>query len=211
MAAVMTDNALMTPPSLLLATTNYDKVAEIRDILGDIPIELVTLTAWPSVDAPEETGVTFAENARAKALYYAVATGMTVVAEDSGLEIDVLDGAPGVHSARFGGVDSSYPEKFLLIEAALGERGAETSSARYVCTLAVANGNQVLFEARGTIEGQITKPPRGSGGFGYDPIFYYPPFGCTLAEAPGRKASVSHRGKAFRELRNYLLGLGVGG
>ena len=189
---------------ILVATTNGHKVREIRELLDGAPIELVTLAAWPDVAAPEETGSTFGENARAKARYYAAATGELTVAEDSGLEIDALDGAPGVESARYGGVDSSYPEKFALIYDALRRRGAADSAARFVCAVALARGGEILFETRGTVEGRIAAEPRGTGGFGYDPIFFYPPYGETLAEAGHRKAAVSHRGAAFRTLRAYL-------
>ena len=109
-----------------------------------------------------------------------------------------------MQSARFGGEQSTYPEKFALIYDALERAGAATSSARFVCALAVADANEVLFEARGTVEGEIAPEPRGDGGFGYDPIFYYPPFRCTLAEAGDRKSTVSHRGAAFRQLRDWL-------
>jgi XTP/dITP diphosphohydrolase len=197
---------------LLIATTNAGKIREIRELLAGLPIELVTLDALPPIEPPEETGQTFAENARLKASYYAAATGMTVVAEDSGLEIDALGGVPGVESARFGGEGTSYPEKFKLLYQMLNGR---PSTARFVCALAVAETDAVetngpakaghyIFEARGTVEGEIAPEPRGEGGFGYDPIFYYPPFGCTLAEAGSRKSSVSHRGNAFRHLRSWL-------
>jgi XTP/dITP diphosphohydrolase len=206
---------------LLVATTNPGKVREIRELLGGTPVELATLADTPPIEAPEETGRTFAENARLKARFYAAATGRLTVAEDSGLEIDWLGGVPGVESARFGGVDSSYPDKFELIyerlrgtsprsrgsEASAGQAGqvASRSPARFVCALAVADGQTILFEATGTIEGEIAPEPRGDGGFGYDPIFYYPPFGCTLAEAAERKGTVSHRGSAFRHLRSWLI------
>lgn len=192
---------------LLLATTNAGKLREIRQVLAGLPIEVLTLADIPGVPEAEEHGVTFAENARAKALHYAEATGMLVVAEDSGLEIDALDGAPGVHSARFAAQEApTYPEKFALIYRMLRKRvGAVESDARFVCALALADRGRVLFEATGRVEGRIAAPPRGSGGFGYDPIFYYPPFGATLAEVEGeRKASVSHRGQAFRQLREHL-------
>ena len=189
---------------LLLATTNPGKLREIRDILGGVPFELVTLAGWPGLAAPEETGRTFEENARQKALYYAAATGELTVAEDSGLEIDALDGIPGVESARFGGEDATYPEKFALIYDALRDKGAATSTARFVCALAVVHGDHIIFEARGAVEGRLAPQPTGEGGFGYDPIFFYPPFGRTLAEATDRKTEVSHRGKAFRELRAFL-------
>lgn len=185
--------------SLLIATTNPDKLKEISRILGDVPVELVPLDRLPPIPPPEETGATFADNARLKALYYADATGLPAVAEDSGLEIDALGGAPGVQSARYPG--ATYPEKFRGLYAA-GGRG---SPARFVCALALAHGGRVLFETRGTVEGRIAPEPRGSGGFGYDPIFYYPPYGRTLAEvSAGEKAAVSHRGAAFRALRGFF-------
>jgi len=192
---------------LLIATTNPNKVREIRQLLDGLPIDLVTLAEWPQVTAPEETGLTFEENARAKALYYAAATGELTVAEDSGLAIDALDGAPGVESARFGGAETSYPDKFALIYEALGARQVASepgSTARFVCAVALVKGTRVLFETRGTVEGRIAPEPRGDGGFGYDPIFFYPPYGQTLAEAGDRKAAVSHRGEAFRALAAFL-------
>jgi XTP/dITP diphosphohydrolase len=189
---------------LLVATTNADKVREIRQLLAGAPVEIVTLAEWPDVIAPEETGITFEENARAKALYYGAATGALTVAEDSGLSIDALDGAPGVESARFGGVELPYPEKFSRIAESLRAKGDPESTARFVCALALVRGGQVLFETRGTVEGRIAPEPKGSAGFGYDPIFFYPPYGQTLAEAGDAKAAVSHRGEAFRALRAYL-------
>jgi XTP/dITP diphosphohydrolase len=194
---------------LLIATTNPGKIREIRQLLSGLPYDLLTLDAWPDVTPPEETGRTFEENARAKALYYAGATGELTVAEDSGLAIDALDGAPGVESARFGGAGLSYPGKFALIYDLLrakGEPGSagEGHTARFVCALALAQGGRVLFETRGTVEGEIAPEPKGSGGFGYDPIFFYPPYGQTLAEAGDRKAAVSHRGEAFRALAVFL-------
>lgn len=193
---------------LLVATTNKDKIREIRQLLAGMPIELVTIEAWPTVTAPEETGRTFQENARAKALYYAGATGELTVAEDSGLEIDALGGAPGVQSARYGGHDVTYAERFALIYDALSATGGTGSTARFVCALALVNDGRVLFETRGTVEGRIAPKPRGTGGFGYDPIFFYPPYGQTLAEAGDLKAAVSHRGEAFRALRRFLETLG---
>ena len=190
---------------LLVATTNRAKLAEITVLLKGVPYDLATLVEWPDVPAPEETGLTFAENARAKALYYAARTGELTVAEDSGLEIDALAGAPGVASARWGGADTSYPDKFALIYDALGARSAGESRARFVCAVALAAGDTILFEARGTVEGRIAPEPRGHGGFGYDPIFFYPPLGRTLAEVGERKSAISHRGEAFRALRAYLV------
>ena len=189
---------------LLVATTNPNKVREIRQLLAGVAADIVTLAAWPDVTAPEETGATFEENARAKALYYAAATGELTVAEDSGLSIDALDGAPGVESARYGGVDLPYPEKFARIDAALRATGDRERTARFVCALALVRGDRVLFETRGTVEGRISPEPKGTGGFGYDPFFFYPPYGQTLAEAGDAKAAVSHRGVAFRKLEAFL-------
>jgi XTP/dITP diphosphohydrolase len=187
---------------LLVASTNRGKVREIRAILDGAGVDIHTLADYPAVRPPAETGRTFAENARLKARYYAAAFGQLTVAEDSGLEIDALGGQPGVESARFGGDATSYPEKFELIYAA----GGAQSPARFTCALALAlaRGADVIFESRGTVEGLIADEPKGEGGFGYDPIFFYPPFRCTLAEAGDRKSEISHRAEAFRKLRDYL-------
>ena len=191
--------------TLVIATTNADKLREIRSILEGVACELVGLDAFPPITPPEENGSTFEENARLKARHYARATGALVVAEDSGLEIDALDGAPGVESARYGVVDASYPRKFALIYRALRAKGAATSAARFVCALALARGDDILFETRGIVEGEIAPEPRGAHGFGYDPIFVYPPYGRTLADASAEeKAAVSHRGQACRQLAEYL-------
>lgn len=201
---------------LLVATTNRAKLREIRTVLAGTDFDLLTLADYPDIPPAPETGRSFEENARVKARYYAERTGELTVAEDSGLEIDALGGAPGVESARFGGEHTTYPEKFRLIYEALRERGAATSTARFVCAVALVVGvrpggaprgeraGAVLFETRGTVEGRVAPEPTGEGGFGYDPIFFYPPFGRTLAEASAQKSAVSHRGEAFRALRAFL-------
>ena len=202
----MSNSAERTPLSsnrLLVATTNPGKVREIAGILSAVPIELVSLSEFADVGEPEETGATFAENARLKALYYHQATGLPSVADDSGLEIDALDGAPGVHSARWEGND--YSVKFRRIHELLDQRHARGSRARFVCRLALADHGRIVFESEGVIEGTIADEPRGDQGFGYDPIFFYPPLGRTTAELDrDLKATVSHRGKAFAQLRDYL-------
>ena len=187
-----------------MATTNRGKLDEIVGLLAGLRVEILTLSGYPDLVAPEETGTTFADNARQKALYYAQRTGLPTVAEDSGLEIDALGGAPGVYSARFGGVDRPYPERFALIEAQLDGVPDAARTARFVCALALVEHDRVRFEAQGCVEGLIAREPRGAGGFGYDPIFFYPPFGSTLAEAGNRKSAVSHRGEAFGRLRGFL-------
>jgi XTP/dITP diphosphohydrolase len=177
---------------LLVATTNPGKIREIRGILDGAPVELVTLDDVRRVPEPAETGATFAENARVKALYYCRATGLPSVADDSGLEVEALGNLPGVQSARWEGDD--YQVKFAKIYERLRERGIRSSRARFVAAVAFAQ------------DGEIASEPRGTHGFGYDPIFFYPPFGCTLAEVDGAaKAAVSHRGAAFRNFRDYLL------
>jgi XTP/dITP diphosphohydrolase len=195
---------LATTRKVLVATTNPGKIREIAVILEAAPVTLVTLASFPDIVEPEETGTTFMENARLKALYYAAATGLPSVADDSGLEIEALDNAPGIHSARWHGTD--YGVKFRKIYELLGQRGLETSPARFVAAVAFAEDGRIAFEGRGVVEGEIAREPAGTHGFGYDPIFYYPPYGCTLAEVDGdAKARVSHRGAAFRTFRNYLL------
>jgi XTP/dITP diphosphohydrolase len=189
---------------ILLATTNPNKIREIRQLLASTRATLQDLSALPPILEPEETGETFEANARLKARYYAAQTGSLAVAEDSGLEIDALGGEPGVRSARFLRPDASYPERFAAIASRLAGVPPALRTARFVCALAVAHGDRILFEARGTVEGLIAEAPAGTGGFGYDPIFYYPPLGLTLAEAGDEKAAVSHRGEAFRRLAAWL-------
>jgi XTP/dITP diphosphohydrolase len=192
--------------SLLVATTNRGKLREIRGILHGVPLEIVTLDTLGGVAEPEETGATFAENARLKALHYHTATGLPTVAEDSGLEIDALGGLPGVQSARWEGSD--YNVKFRKIYQLLRERGLTGSRARFVCALAYAADSRVAYEVEGSVEGEIAPEPRGSHGFGYDPIFLYPPMGQTLAEVTDEfKSTLSHRGAAFRAFRRHLLDL----
>jgi XTP/dITP diphosphohydrolase len=192
--------------TLVVATTNPGKIREITEILQGAPIELRTLADFPPIAEPEETGATFADNARLKALYYAAALELPCVADDSGIEIAALGDRPGIHSARWEGSD--YAVKFARIRELLQEQGLETSGARFVCRVALADRARIVFEAEGVIEGEIATEPRGEHGFGYDPIFYYPPFGRTLGEVPrDEKATVSHRGQAFAALRTYLLHL----
>ena len=189
---------------LLVATTNSWKLVEICAILDDLPwLDLESLADYPDLAEAEETGTTFAANARLKATYYSTRTKRLTVAEDSGLEIDALDGAPGVRSARFNG--ATYPEKFDALRAQLAARGLAGSTARFACAVAVAHGDAVVFETTATVEGCLAMEPCGTGGFGYDPIFFYPPYGCTLAEVTEeKKNAVSHRGKAGRQLRAFL-------
>ena len=187
---------------IVVATTNPGKLREIQALLDGAPVRLLTLADFPALPEPEETGATFAENAALKAHAYAAMTGMPTVAEDSGLEIDALGGEPGIHSARYPG--DTYPDKFANLYARLAA-APRPWTARFVCELAFVADGEMRFATRGTVEGQIAPEPRGSEGFGYDPIFLYPPYGQTLGEVAGvRKLAVVHRGQAFRAFRAWL-------
>ena len=198
---------------LLIATTNRDKLTEIRQLLDHAPLDMITLRDLPPIPEPDETGTSFQENARLKALYYDGAfpstqeEGHYTIADDSGLLIDALDGEPGIHSSRFVRPDASYAEKFAEIYRRLGEAPGVLRTARFVCAVAVVHQGVVVFETTGTVEGEIADAPRGSGGFGYDPIFYYPPYGMTLGEvSTEQKLRVAHRGVALRTLASWIKG-----
>ena len=187
---------------LLIATTNPNKLREIRPLLANLHIELVTLADIDPMSEPEESAPTFWENARIKALAYAKASGLISVAEDSGLEIDAMNGEPGVLSARFMGAATTYPDRFTEIFRRID---GHDRSARFVTALAMARGNEILFETETTIEGEIARAASGAHGFGYDPIFWYPPLQRTTAQLPDpEKAIVSHRARAFRDLRRFF-------
>jgi len=184
---------------LYCATSNPGKLREFRLAAG-AGWELVPLTGVPPC---EETGETFEENARQKAEYYSRHSDGLLFAEDSGLAVDALGGAPGVRSARFAGDGASDAENNrLLIERV---RGVEDRTARYVAVIAVAEAGKTLGTFRGEVKGVIIDDARGSNGFGYDPHFFYPPFGCTFAEAsPEQKVQVSHRGRAVAAMVDWL-------
>ena len=199
----------MLKKSLLIATTNPNKVREIVAVLCELSLDLKTLKDFPGVTEAEEHGTTFAENAREKARYYAKATGMLTIAEDSGFEVDALNCEPGIYSARYLRPDASYPERFEAIYKAVGKangkKAGRSSAARFVCALALASGYDILFETTGVVEGHLADTPSGTGGFGYDPIFCYPPYGKTFGEVSAeQKMSVSHRGEAIRALKSHL-------
>jgi XTP/dITP diphosphohydrolase len=190
---------------LLVATTNSNKVREIRPLLASRSIDIVTLADVPAAPEPEESGRTFWENARIKAFAYAAASGLPTVAEDSGIEIAALGGEPGVQSARFLGANVPYPVRFAEIYARLAARPASPRDARFVTALAVVRGTEVLFETEAWVDGVIADAPAGERGFGYDPIFYYPPLGRTTGELLlEEKSAVSHRARAFRDFARWL-------
>ncbi len=201
----MPSEFLGSKPVLVLATANPGKVRELRDLLAGIAFEIRTLADYPPFEMPEETGETYAANALIKARAAAAHTGVLALGDDSGIEVAALDGAPGVRSARFGGpgLDDRGRVAHLLrlIEAAPDEARA----ARFVCVIALVgpDGRETLVE--GTCEGRITREPRGAGGFGYDPVFFYPPLAGTFGElSDAQKATVSHRGRAAAAARATL-------
>ena len=196
---------------ILVATTNPGKVRELRALLGD-KVEWKSLADFPGVEEVKEDGATFAENARKKAIGYAGATGLWTLADDSGLVVDALGGAPGVNSARFSGaraqgadrkmVDRKNMEKLLALLQGVPR---EKRTARFVCCLCLASPEEVLIETRGTLEGLIAEEPTGTGGFGYDPVFLVPQLGKTVAELGDQeKNAISHRGNAMRKLKPLL-------
>ena len=187
---------------LYCATSNPGKLREFRLAAG---WEIVPLVGIPPC---EETGETFEENAIQKAAYYSRYAAGLLFAEDSGLEVRALGGAPGVRSARFAGEGASDEENNRLLMEKL--RGVRERSARYCCAIALAERGRVLQTFRGEVAGEIVDEPRGSNGFGYDPYFLYEPFGLTFAEiAPERKVAVSHRGRAVRQMLDWFNGLAI--
>lgn len=195
--------------TLVVGTRNKKKRKEIEKILEGFPVRLLSLADYPHAPEIEEDAATIEGNARKKALTLANALGEWVVADDSGLEIDALDGRPGLYSARYAGPDASDEEKCLKVLAELADVPAENRGARFRCTIAVAKPGEVLFTVEGRSEGRIAEKMRGKGGFGYDPIFFYPDHGRTFAEMSAEeKNSLSHRGRALElfkaELRKYL-------
>jgi XTP/dITP diphosphohydrolase len=205
---------MVSAKTILVATTNPGKVRELRALLGDA-VEWKSLADFPGVEEVKEDGTTFAENARKKALGYARATGLWTLADDSGLVVDALGGAPGVNSARFSGeraqgvdrkvVDRRNMEKLLSL---LQGVPAEKRTARFTCCLCLASPEKILIETRGSLEGSITEEPAGTGGFGYDPVFLVPHLGKTVAQlGEEEKNAISHRGNAMRRLKPLLQGL----
>jgi len=182
---------------LLLATTNHHKLEEYRAIFSGLPFHLLSLHDIHLDLDVEESGTTFAENAELKALAYARASGKLTLADDSGLEIDALGGAPGVYSARFAGKEASYEERFRLLLEQLKGLPIEQRTARFRCAITLAEPSGYYQTVEGTLEGVIADAPRGHYGFGYDPIFFIPELGKTSAELiPEQKNRISHRGRA---------------
>jgi XTP/dITP diphosphohydrolase len=195
-------------PRLLLATNNPGKAAEFRELLADADWELVTPRDIGLQLNVEESGRDYAENAKIKAATFAKASGLVALADDSGIEVDALGGAPGPLSARFGGEGIGDEGRVALLLERLAGVPPEKRTARFRCLIAVAkpDGEANLFEGR--CEGRVAEAPRGESGFGYDPVFLLPERGLTLAELPPQeKNAVSHRGRAARQAKAFLEGL----
>ena len=195
---------------IIIATGNKGKVSEFKKMLGELNILVRPLIDLGDFTEFEENGITFQENARGKAEYYSRLSDKIVVADDSGLEVDALAGAPGVRSARFAGVDgpdkdNANNQKLLSDLSGIAQKDR---SARFRCCLCLASPEGVIFEASGTFEGEIGFEPRGQNGFGYDPLFFVPELGKTAAELEySEKNNISHRGMAMKTLMVHLKGM----
>lgn len=190
---------------VIFATGNQGKMKEIREILGDLDIELLSLKdAGIQADIVED-GKTFEENAQIKARTVCSLTGEIVLADDSGLEIDYLNKEPGIYSARYMGEDTSYRIKNANLIERLNGVPDEKRTARFVCAIAAAFPDGTMKTVRATMEGRIGYEEKGENGFGYDPIFYLPEYGCTSAElSMEEKNKISHRGKALKAIKDEL-------
>jgi XTP/dITP diphosphohydrolase len=194
-------------PLLVLATLNAGKARELAALLGDVPYEVRALAELPGAALPEETGDSYRANALLKARAAARRTGAWALADDSGIEVAALAGAPGVRSARFGGPGLDDARRCALLLEALRGVPPEQRAARFRCVVAVVDPAGREHTAEGVVDGVITDAPRGKHGFGYDPLFFYPPLGRTFAElSPDEKARVDHRGRAVRAARPFLTG-----
>ena len=194
--------------TVLVATANRGKHREIVAVMRDLPVRWIDLSDLSQMPECIEDGPTFEANAEKKALHYARLTGFWTLADDSGLEVDALDGAPGVWSARFAGEprsDARNNEKLIRLLASVP---IQRRTARFRCALVLADAHGVLARSTGVVEGLIIDDPRGANGFGYDPHFLIPAFGRTAAELdPDQKNRISHRGRALQEIRGTILHL----
>lgn len=193
---------------IVFATTNEGKVKEIKEILKDFPIEVVSMKEMGITADIEENGATFEENSLIKARALVKLTGLPALADDSGLEVDYLNGEPGIYSARYLGRDTDYDYKNNYIIDKLSEAEGEERSARFVCVISLVLPDGREFVERGVVEGLIGYEQKGENGFGYDPIFYLPEYGKTSAELPPEeKNRISHRGKALTAMKKLIVTL----
>jgi XTP/dITP diphosphohydrolase len=197
------------PKELLIATRNPGKLIEVREILSDLPVTLKSLTDFPHTTGVEETGATFADNASIKATAYARQTGAWTLSDDSGLEVDALGGAPGVYSARYAGESASDAERIKLLLSNLAQASDALRRARFVCAVSLASpSGRVINVSTGVCEGRIVDSPRGTQGFGYDPVFVPEGFEQTFGELSSKmKQVISHRARALANTRAFLLRL----
>lgn len=187
---------------LWCASSNHGKLREFR-LAASSEMDIQPLAGLTDIAPPEENGSTFEENAVIKAVSYGAHTGGWLFVDDSGLEVDALGGAPGVNSARYSGTNASDAENRSLLLQRM--KMTENRSARFVCVIALVHAGKLKMTFRGTVEGEILRAPRGTEGFGYDSLFYFPPFGCSFGEADAeRKQTVSHRGRALHQMLGYL-------
>lgn len=195
-------------PELLIATKNSGKIKELEKILRDFPFRLHSLNAFPDVIEPEETGATFAENAILKARYYALQTKLPALADDSGLEVEALNNAPSVFSARYAGANATDAERIDKLLNRLDKTPDEKRCARFVCAMAIADETGAIkFVAEGVCSGKIAFAARGTNGFGYDPIFIPDGFSATFGElASDIKQQISHRARSMEKIIQYLQG-----
>ena len=193
-------------PKLLLATNNTGKVKEFRNLLAGIPFELVTPAEIGIVMDVDETGATYRENARLKACTLAAQSGLLTLADDSGIEIDALNGAPGVMSARYAGENASDAERVNFLLSKLKDVPQEKRTARFYCVIAIAHPDGKVEYCDGECKGTIAFEPSGASGFGYDPVFYLPEFGKAMAELTAEiKNQISHRARAAQKAKMLLL------
>ncbi|MGI8493717.1 MAG: XTP/dITP diphosphatase [Pyrinomonadaceae bacterium] len=191
---------------LLIATKNAGKIKELTRLLADSPIVLRSLNDFPNVSEPEETGLTFQENAALKAKSYALQTGLRSLADDSGLEVEVLNGAPGIFSARYAGENAGDAEKIQKLLSEIAEKKSENRAARFVCSMVISDPHgRTEFFAEGVCDGKIALQPHGRNGFGYDPVFIPEGFSETFGElSEAVKRKISHRGRAAGKIIEYL-------
>lgn len=191
---------------LLIATRNPGKLKEIQELLGNLPCEVVSLADFPEVPEHEETGASYTENAAMKARAASEATGLWTLADDSGLEVEALGGEPGVRSRRYEGEETPFPVKMRKLLGRLQGIRGKGRKATFRCVVAVANPSAGVTVCQGECKGEIAEEMRGENGFGFDPIFFYPPFGKTFGElAPEEKNRVSHRAMAMRKAKEVIL------
>lgn len=202
---------MITAQSLVVATQNQGKLYELRQLLGDLPFKLYSLTDFPNISPIPETGNSFIENASLKAVGYATQTGCLTLADDSGLEVDALDGAPGILSARYAGESASDAERIEKLLLELSGNAAMKRSARFVSAVAVADGGgRILDVSVGECNGRIDFAPHGSEGFGYDPLFIPSGYDKTFAELKAEiKNEISHRARALAGAREFLRTLTI--